>query len=256
MSIEATNPSGQTVVFDEDVHTFTLQDSGLKLKGVTSFLSSFFGKFDSKYWSERKANERKITAEEILAEWAAKAKKGRDEGHNVHSYAEYIIMAQYLGVKTEEPKPLSKRCSLLFECTRDAIEWLAETYTPTEVEKIVFSKKLGIAGIIDCLAENDENVCIIDWKQNKEIKSFNPYQNGLGPISHLQDHDFNKYSLQLNSYRRIMIEENYFPGIQPENFRMMLMHLTPDGFFPMNVKPMDEEMDAMLAQSNSLFPTF
>jgi len=256
MLIESANPSGRTVVFSEQDHTFTLKNTDKMLKGTTSFISNFFGKFDSDYWSERKAKERKITKEEILAEWSTKAKKGRDEGHNVHSYAEYIINKKFLGIKSDRPIPLSNRCAELFKCTEDAIDWLTETYTPVSVEAIVFSKKLNLAGIIDALMQNDENVCLVDWKQNKEIKTFNPYQNGLGPLSHLQDHDFNKYSIQLNVYRRILIEEGYFPDIPPENHKMLLMHLTSSGYYPMRVKPMDDEVDAMIEQNNGLFPGF
>jgi len=254
MSIEASNPSGKTVTFSEKNHTFKIEDK--YLKGTTSFISTFFPKFDSAYWSERKAKERKITKDEILAEWEAKAEKGRSEGTNVHSYAEYLIKKDFLGIKSEKPVPLSSRCAELFRCTEDAISWLTEVYTPISVEAIIFSKKLNLAGIVDALVQNDEAVCIVDWKQNREIKNFNPYQNGLGPLSHLQDHDFNKYSIQLNIYRKILIEEGYYPDIPPENHKMLLMHLTSNGYFPMRVAPMDDEIDAMIEQGNGLFPEF
>lgn len=245
------NPSGQTIIFDEDVHTFTLQ--GKNISGVTSFISSFFDKFDSEYWSERKANERNVSKETILEEWAAKSNRGIKEGNNLHAYAEYLILTQFLGQEEICPKPISKRCGNLFQTVELAIEWLTSFYTPVAIEKIIFSEKIRLAGIIDAIFENDEAVCIVDWKQNKEIKKFNPYQSGKGPLKHLEEHDFNKYSLQLNSYRRILMEEEYFPG---KEIRMMLLHITPESYYPMHVRPMDKEIQGMLDQKDSLFPNF
>ena len=247
----ATNPTGNTVVFDEESHTFTAQ--GKLIPGTTSFIGSFFDEFDSEYWSERKANERNVPKETILEEWAAKKNRGINEGHNLHAYAEYIILTQFLGQEAIKPEPISKRCGHLFEIIELAIGWLVSAYTPIGIEKIIFSEKIRLAGIVDALFENEDAICLVDWKQNKKIETFNPYQSGNGPLKHLESHDFNKYSLQLNIYRRILIEENYFPG---KDIRMMLMHITPETYYPMKVKPMDAEISAMIKQKECLFPDF
>lgn len=254
--MEANNPSGRTVVFDELDHSYTVKESSQNLKSVTTFIGEFFPKFDADKWAPRTAKKRGITTKEILAEWEEKAQRGRDEGHNVHAYAETRVIEVFRpqDIAPPIPKPLSDRCEELFEAVDRALEWLKMYYDFVEAEKIIFSPRLMLAGIIDLLMVNENGLTIFDWKQNREIKNFNPYQNALGPLKHLEDHDLNKYSLQLNSYRRILVEEEYYPSVA--DIDMKLIHLTPEGYFPINIKPMDKEITAMLKQHTGLFPDF
>jgi len=253
--MEATNPSGNTIAFDPENHSYKVKETGVLLNGVTTYIGNFFPKFDADKWAPRTARKRGTTTEAILEEWAAKAKRGRDEGHNVHEYAE-VKIADVFGKSNgmPTPEPLSSRCEKLFSAVDQAIAWLKTYYDFVAAELIVFSPRLKLAGTIDLVMINENGICLFDWKQNKVIKTYNPYQNALGPLSHLEDHDFNKYSLQLNVYRRIIEEENYYPSV--DDISMNLVHITPEGYFPMGVKPMDKEVSAMLNQSNGLFPEF
>ena len=254
--MEATNPSGSTIVFDPENHSYRVKDSDTLLNGVTTYIGEFFPKFDADKWAPRTAKKRGTTTEAILNEWAEKAKRGRDEGHNVHEYAEFQMKRMFNGIPSgmSMPEPLSERCEGLFIAVDKAIEWLKMYYDFVAAEMIVFSPRLKLAGTIDLVMVNDNGLCLFDWKQNKEIKKFNPYQKALGPLAHLEDHDFNKYSLQLNIYRRIIEEEKYYPSVG--DIDMKLIHITPEGYFPIHVKPMDKEVSDMLKQSDGLFPGF
>jgi len=254
--MEATNPSGKTVIFDPDNHSFTIKETGQVLNGATTFIKGYFLEFDADKWAPRTAKKRKTTTEAILAEWAEKAERGRNEGTNVHEYAEIMMLRKFRPNEPTNPlpQPLSGRCEDLFMVVDKAIDWLAKYYDLVDVEKIVFSPRLKISGIIDLLMRNEDGLCILDWKQNRKIKNSNPFQNALGPLNHLEDHDLNKYTLQLNVYRRILMEERYYPDI--DYIDMKLIHLTQEGYFPMNLREMDLEISAMFKQYDGLFPGF
>jgi hypothetical protein len=255
LSMEAKNPAGKTIVFDPENHSYKVKETNQILTGVTTFIGDFFPKFDADKWAPRTAKKRGTTTESILEEWAEKAKRGRDEGHNVHEYAEASITNQFFSGPTMSiPEPLSNRCSELFVAVDRAIAWLKTYYDFVATELIVFSPRLKLAGTIDLVMINENGLCLFDWKQNRVIKTHNPYQRALGPLKHLEDHDFNKYSLQLNVYRRIIEEENYYPSV--DDIDMNLIHITPEGYFPMRVKPMNDEVTGMLKNAESLFPGF
>jgi len=254
--MKAKNPSGKTIEFDPANHSFKVSQTDQTLIGSTSVIKGFFNEFDADKWAPRTAKKRGITKAAILKEWAEKAERGRNEGTNVHEYAEYALSCRFWPDKVPPPRPepLSDRCEVLFEITDRSIAWLSKYYQLEAIEKIIFSPHLGVAGIIDFLMINEDGLTIFDWKQNKIIKNSNPYQQALGPLKHLEDHDFNKYSLQLNIYRHILLEENYYP--EGTKISMKLIHLTPEGYFPMRIYKMEEEVGEIFKQSNGLFPAF
>jgi len=155
--MEATNPSGKTVIFDPDNHSFTIKETGQVLNGATTFIKGYFLEFDADKWAPRTAKKRKTTTEAILAEWAEKAERGRNEGTNVHEYAEIMMLRKFRPNEPTNPlpQPLSGRCEDLFMVVDKAIDWLAKYYDLVDVEKIVFSPRLKISGIIDLLMRNE-----------------------------------------------------------------------------------------------------
>ena len=216
--IRASNPSGITLYFDETAHRY-VTESGVELTSVTRWVGSFFPKFNSQQIAERYARKHGLSVESVLAEWAMAKDRGSELGHIVHKYAESTL------------------CNLLFDRTQyeayeeyfqaidRIIPKLLKRFRLIGAEIIVFSEKLGLAGTIDLLMRDPKNkdILIFDWKTNKEIRTKNNYnQFALEPISHLDDCHLAKYSLQLNSYKRIMKEENYYPGAE---YRMALIHL-------------------------------
>ena len=75
--------------------------------------------------------------------------------------------------------------------------------------EIIYDEDNGISGTIDLILANDRGeLVLLDWKRSKEIKRTNRFQKAFDPISHLDDCNFNHYSLQLNFYRHI-IETKY-----------------------------------------------
>jgi hypothetical protein len=71
----------------------------------------------------------------------------------------------------------------------------------------------GMSGIIDQLFYSEElnGLCIYDWKQGKPIAKSNYYQKMLYPYNKYDDCSYNKYSLQLAFYKRIIEEVSHIP---------------------------------------------
>tara|TARA_R100000664_G_scaffold34130_1_gene54227 strand:+ start:20848 stop:21621 length:774 start_codon:yes stop_codon:yes gene_type:complete len=188
---------------------------GKKMVSATRLIGKFKQEFDSEYWSQKKADERNITKEEILAEWKYKADYSCEKGTLFHEYAE-----NYLNNKIF-PYPTDKVIKMLgnndvrkdFDKLKDLFHtFYQESYgklIPIKSEVIVGDEDLGICGMVDQLFWNNKSkdLQIWDWKTNKQIKRNNRWQRFKDPISHLDVCEFNTYSLQLSLYKYI-IEKN------------------------------------------------
>lgn len=220
----AKHPSGLTIKFKESDHSYVCVETGQKFTSATTFVSSFFPKFDAVEVSERIAEKRGTTPEALRAEWEAEGNRGRTEGTNCHAYAEAVMQPG----KIDPPAPLSERCSRVFKSIDWAAGYLLDRYQFVAAEKMIFSPLFGLSGTIDLLMHDPRrnHLLILDWKQNKEIGTTNRWQSGFPPIGHLEDTDFNHYTLQLSTYKTILLTENYFAGI--DGIRLGLIHVTPE----------------------------
>jgi hypothetical protein len=236
----AANPSGIQVIFDEETHTYTVKETGQVLVSVTTFIDRVFPKFDADQMAPKCVGKPKysgMTADEIKASWEANAQRARNEGTNVHEYAECL----WDGRKV--PEPISDRCRSLFEQVDKAAQNLKNRELSfVAAEKIVFSPELGLAGTIDLLLfdhpSKGSEFVIVDWKQNGSISASNKWDSAKPPISHLESTDLVKYGLQLNMYRFILRYEGYFP--QATDIRMALIHLTENDNQPIRIHFMTE----------------
>ena len=70
-------------------------------------------------------------------------------------------------------------------------------------ELSIYSRKLNIAGQIDCLCQDANGLVIWDWKRSKEIK-YTAYSSMEYPLMHLPNSNFYHYALQLNLYKYIL----------------------------------------------------
>jgi ATP-dependent exoDNAse (exonuclease V) beta subunit len=113
---------------------------------------------------------------------------------------------------------------------------------------MVYNEEVKLSGSIDMIFENpDGTLQIYDWKRCQEIKhetEFGKY--ALTPcISHLPDTNFWHYTLQLNTYKRIL-EEKYGKKVTA----LYLVCLHPDNIYkiyeriqvPFITKEIDELM--------------
>ena len=125
------------------------------LRGVTSVLNAIFGnKFENSEIPEhilKAAGERGTAVHKYIEDWLNwydKPFKKEDE-HEPHLGLEYAVY-----------ETIWK-------------EWLDERIKydikPLHTEQRIINKKLGVKGIIDCIALVNGKICIIDWKTSSNL---------------------------------------------------------------------------------------
>ena len=121
----------------------------VKLVSITS-VTSHFNKEIFVNWRKKVGNEE--------ADRITKAATSR--GTDMHTLTEYYLKNEDL----PEVQPLSK---FLFKVAKFELNKINNIYA---LEGPLYSRQLGIAGTVDCIAEYDGELAIIDFKTSKKPK--------------------------------------------------------------------------------------
>lgn len=217
--------------FDEKKHIYKLGKK--KLRGVTTWVSSFFPEFNEEEVSKKVADKRGVPQKEILKEW----KDIRTAGTSVHKEIE-----DYINKKVIPASAKGNQGGMAYLSIKNLLDMYPET------EKQIFSKELGLAGTVDLVLTKEDDytktrAVLIDWKTNKEIARQNPFQRTEkdGAVAHLHYCNFNKYSLQLSTYAYIL-EKEY--GMIIDN--LFIVHLKEDSYEVIPVDYLKEVVKAMV----------
>ena len=121
----------------------------IKMVSITS-VTSHFNKEIFVKWRKRVGNEE--------ADKITKAATGR--GTDMHTLTEHYLKNEDL----PEVRPIS---DFLFKISKGHLNKINNIYA---LEGPLYSKELGIAGTVDCIAEYDGELAIIDFKTSKKPK--------------------------------------------------------------------------------------
>jgi len=121
----------------------------VKMVSITS-VTSHFNKEIFVKWRKRVGNEE--------ADRITKAATGR--GTDMHTLTEHYLKNENL----PEVRPIS---DFLFKIAKGKLNKINNIYA---LEGPLYSKELGIAGTVDCIAEYDGELAIIDFKTSKKPK--------------------------------------------------------------------------------------
>jgi genome maintenance exonuclease 1 len=121
----------------------------LKLVSITS-VTSHFNKEIFVKWRKKVGNEE--------ADRITKAATGR--GTDMHTLTEHYL-------KNEELPTVRPISDFLFKISKTNLKRINNIYA---LEGSLYSKQLGIAGTVDCIAEYDGELAIIDFKTSKKPK--------------------------------------------------------------------------------------
>ena len=124
----------------------------MKLVSITS-VTSHFNKEIFVKWRKKVGNEE--------ADRITKAATGR--GTDMHTLTEYYLKNEDL----PEVRPIS---DFLFKISKGHLNKINNIYA---LEGPLYSKELGLAGTVDCIAEYDGELAIIDFKTSKKPKPRN-----------------------------------------------------------------------------------
>ena len=132
-------------------YTISSQDGPIKLVSVTSITSHFNREVFAK-WRKRVGEDEanKIT------------KNATSRGTDMHTLVENFLRNKELPKGSVQP--LSE---FLYLIAKDALKRINNIYA---LERSMYSEYLGIAGTVDCIAEFDGELAIIDFKTSKKPK--------------------------------------------------------------------------------------
>ena len=187
------------VAFNEEDHSYYLNFK--RCISTTELIGRYKKKFETDIMSSLVAKRDGRTKDDVIAEWDEKRITSQIRGTELHKCAE--LMFQSKGYKPD-PIVTEKLYKMLHQFHADYKNILALV----RAELVVGDDTWGVCGMIDKLFYNtiENELQIWDYKTNKEIKTTSKYKmiNGL---NHLQECEFNTYSLQLSIYKKI-IEKN------------------------------------------------
>lgn len=232
----------KTVAFNDELHLYWDTVSNGKFNSVTTILKNYENDFDDEFWSAYKAFEALLLPDHfnILKKTLLATKKfnpilvkkvGLDEEEFYNKQAEILqgykdkakvasergvaIHAQFESAFYQGDHSQLKKFGLggKFECRKDYYELDLEKGIYPEYLIAVTSADgiLKVAGQIDLLIKNGNDIYIIDWKSNKEIKTKSFYDRSKksttrlkAPLSHLDDCNFSVYTMQLSTYAYLL----------------------------------------------------
>lgn len=229
------------VCFNDASHTYWDEsDNTKKYVSVTTLIEKYAQPFDNDFWSNYKALERLIPKEDwktvskhlretkkvhdlellesynitldmlnkeqqdILDEWRKKNIESCERGTKIHSELENGF---YNSGKNVELKKFG--IGGKFECRKDYTELDLPygVYPEYLISRTSPDGILNLAGQIDCLVKNGNEITIIDHKTNAEIRTksfFDSVKKSSTkmkyPLNKLDDCNFYHYTLQLSTY--------------------------------------------------------
>jgi hypothetical protein len=219
-----------SVIFLEKNHKYQSLDpnENIDWTSVTSFVGLFKPKFDPVAQSIKSSKNTKskwygLDPVKIQEYWAAEGDRAVTAGTIYHNQREEDITSlnsiNRSGVNIPIVKPIFQ------DGTKHApVQKLDEGIYP---EHFVYLKSAGVCGQADRIEVVKDIVEVYDYKTNKEIKktAFKNWEGKtekmLGPCAHLDNCNFNHYSLQLSIYMYIILKHN--PKLKPG--KMFLQHV-------------------------------
>lgn len=176
------------VVFDADKHTYFNPETKRFYTSVSTLISLYKEKFDQKKHAERVAKREGVPTKEIIERWAKNTQDACDRGQDIHTlfenYIKYDIVDDIETIKLLAP---------VFD---------KNDYIKINSEFMVYHDEYEIAGTSDLICDVDrEYFDVLDFKTNKKFTFFNKYKQHLKtPLNHLQQCQYNDYSIQLSLY--------------------------------------------------------
>jgi ATP-dependent exoDNAse (exonuclease V) beta subunit len=219
----ASHPTGSLIEFHPEPHHYILGQE--KLTSVTTLIHRWFPQFDAEAVAKKKAEREGSSFEALLLEWEKKRDQSSAFGTKVHLMAETIIQTK--DDRAADHLAQNDREKAYLATLKEVLLRIAKGYDFIESEKIIFSPTHKVAGTVDLLLRSKDTgeFVIADWKTNREIK-FSGYRQemGSGPCVHLQNCNFNHYSLQTSAYGELLVAEGYVDQAVP--LRGVLLHLS------------------------------
>ena len=219
-----------SVIFKPENHSYESLNSNENIiwTSVTQFVGQFKPKFDPISQSIKSSKNKKskwfgIDPIKIQEIWAKEGNRANTAGTFYHDQRESDLLGldtiQRMGVNIPIIKPIYEG-----DIKHAPEQRLVEGIYP---EHFMYLKSTAICGQSDRVEVIKDHIDIIDYKTNKKIDmhSFKNWEGVsekmLGPCAHLDNCNYNHYSLQLSIYMYIILKHN--PKLKPG--KLILQHV-------------------------------
>lgn len=195
---------------------------------------------NQKYWDQE--TDKPMTRDKIKASWDANRDAAAKAGTAMH----YDIECYY----NEIPSNNSSIEYKYFQKYLEDFERENPHLKPYRTEWTVFHEEMKLTGSIDMVYIDTSDptgntLAIYDWKRCAEISHENQFSHALTPeIKHLPDTNFWHYSLQLNTYKKIL-ETKY--GKTITKLALVVLHPQNANYQIHDVPIMEKEMNDLFA---------
>ncbi len=207
------------ITFTAETHKYeSTEDEAKKIDwvSVTSLVGLFKKPFDQEGIAAKASKNKNskwygMTPEEIINVWKGETNRAVNLGSWYHDQRE----AELLMCDTLERSGLE--LPIVNPLEQDGVKIAPDQTLVSGIypEHLVYLKSAGICGQADRVEVIQDIIDLYDYKTNKEIKmqAFTSWdgvtQKMLGPLSHLDDCNFNHYALQLSVYMYVMLKHNH-----------------------------------------------
>ena len=158
------------------------------------------------------------TAEEILSIWQSSSKTGADRGNSLDDYISARLSNVVIDRSTYDDA-LVRKCSH-FDTLYDNVLTKMHSYVGSEIW--LNSYELGITTRLDSLftISSNKELLVSEWKNTERGTLSNKWDKFLGPASHLDNCDLNKWIIQTHIYRFVLEELGLFDSVQTRIFNI------------------------------------
>jgi len=181
-----------TPIFDPKSHTYTDPVEKFSYTSVTKWVEKFKAPFDELSAATRIATRECVSVETILKEWEKKREDSKKFGTKVHKLLE-VYNSTGKVIDTALISIINSFMRLNLNLNKKN----------THFEKLVFNKKLKIAGMSDVIMHNEDGKTfnVYDFKTNKKLRHKSPFnENLLPPLQQYPCCEYFTYALQLSMY--------------------------------------------------------
>jgi ATP-dependent exoDNAse (exonuclease V) beta subunit len=240
------HPRDSDISFQEEGHIYTIMGEVGTYTSTTTFVHKHFSDFDPDsiidvMFKSAKMNDPTykyfgMTKEDIKTMWRKNGEEASGKGTQMH----YDIECFSNGQTVDNP---SIEYQYFLQFRKDYPHLI-----PYRTEWMVYYEEYKLCGSIDMVYKNTltNTYEIYDWKRSREIE----YDSNYGKtaktkcISHFPDSNYWHYTLQLNTYKKIL-EEKYDKPISA--MYLLCLHPNYDTYERVEVNPFGKEMNALFA---------
>lgn len=240
-----THENDARITFIDEGHRYFLDDiRPEQLVSVTTLISRFvpdrFQEFivnriqgSKRWWDDPTYDYYSLSAAEIITKMSSKGRSATEAGSYLHDtiHRYYSLM--------DLPEPLMEEFDYFEQFKKDYAH-----FVPVRSEWTIFHREALIAGSIDMLYWDSkaEKFVIVDWKRVKQM-NFKGGDECIYPVEGFKSCNHVKYSLQLNLYKYILVQEY---GLDVGDIMIVQIHPRFDNYKTYMIDDLQEVIDKMV----------